>query len=450
MLNKILIVAFILLLLLPGHTIRAQVEDSLSDDTIYEMKKGAERALQDYNAAMRELINPRISKSYRDRIVTEFTTPGNRQIFTESAYVVYDYDGDYLPPLEAKERPVKTYLNDFNIFHQGTNSQQTMEVYYSLQKIHDIQQDQEGYFTIVDFESLYGALLPQPRRATMRLQPKGNRYEALISYVKFNIEQEDPDEVASDDVPTLVEAIAPWFALAERADSLLQNNALPEAKVLLDSSLALQFDPYNTKLMGRYYQLQDNLMEALGYYQQSLAVGQEADPGYEDEITRRLITGIKTELAKPVEEPPAVATDSAEKTSEALAGRFGEVEDRYTMGKEYTLRWEANTSEPLALLLYRDDQLVQPLQNDLSGTAYTWRVPKDITKGANYQFQLQTPQSATPIESGVFRIKKKTPWGIYIGASVAVGVAAYLLWDTIFPPPPPPPSVLTDPPGLPN
>ncbi len=234
MLTKLAITALVFALLLSGHMLPAQVEDSLSDDTIYEMKKGAERALQDYNAAMRELINPRISKSYRDRIVTEFTTPGNRQIFTESAYVVYDYDSDYLPPSQTKERPVRTYLNDFNIFHQGNNSQQTLEVYYSLQKIHDLQQDQDGYFTIVDFESLYGALLPQPRRATMRLQPKGNRYEALISYVKFNIEQDDPDEAVVEGVPSPVApAVAPWFALAERADSLLQNNALPEAKLLL-------------------------------------------------------------------------------------------------------------------------------------------------------------------------------------------------------------------------
>lgn len=422
----------------------------MSDDTIYQMKKGAERALQDYNAAMRELINPRISKSYRDRIVTEFTTPGNRQIFTESAYVVYDYDGDYLPPLEAKERPVRTYLNDFNIFHQGTISQQTMEVYYSLQKIHDIQQDQEGYFTIVDFESLYGALLPQPRRATMRLQPRGNnRWDALISYVKFNIEQEDPDDTpAADALTPIAPAVAPWFALAERADSLLQNNALPEAKVLLDSSLALQFDPYNTKLMGRYYQLQDNLMEALGYYQQSLAVGQEADPNYEDEITRRLITGIKTELAKPATTPEPEA-----KPTETLRGRFGEVEDVYKKGKEYTIQWETSTDDPLALLLYRDDKLVEPLQQELSGTAYTWRVPKDIDKGANYQFQLQSPQSATPLKSGVFRIKKKTPWGIYIGASVAVAAAAvYFLWpdDEPIVDGPTDPSSLTDPPGLPN
>ncbi len=144
--------------------------------------------------------------------------------------------------------------------------------------------------------------------------------------------------------------------------------------------------------MGRYYQLQDNLMEALGYYQQSLAIGQEADPSYEDEITRRLITGIKTELAKPV-----TTTELEQKTDETLRGRFGEVEDRYTIGKEYTIQWETNTREPLALLLYRDDALVQPLQKDLSGNAYTWRVPKDMDKGTNYQFQLQAPQSATPI-----------------------------------------------------
>lgn len=168
------------------------------------MKKGAERALQDYNAAMRELINPRISKSYHDRIVTEFTTPGNRQIFTEGAYVVYDYDGDYLPPLDAKERPVRTYLTDFNIFYQGTAAQQTLEVYHSLQRIYEVQQDAEGYYLIVDFESLYGGLLPQPPRATLRLQQQKDRWKALISYVKFNIEQGAP--IAEDMKPATVSA----------------------------------------------------------------------------------------------------------------------------------------------------------------------------------------------------------------------------------------------------
>ena len=108
----------LLLLTWLGSTAQAQ-QDSLSDDTIYAMKKGAERAIQDYNAAMRELVNPRISKSYRDRIVSEFTTPGNRQIFTEGAYVVYDYDGDYLPPLDTKERPVLTYLTDGGAANPG-------------------------------------------------------------------------------------------------------------------------------------------------------------------------------------------------------------------------------------------------------------------------------------------------------------------------------------------
>ena len=443
MLNKFYFAIFWTILWLVGCPGLAQNTDSLSDDTIYQMKKGAERALQDYNAAMRELINPRISKSYRDRIVAEFTTPGNRQIFAESAYVVYDYDRDYLPPLETKERPVKTYLNDFNIFHQGTSSQQTLEVYYSLQKIHDILRDEEGYFTIVDFESLYGSQLPQPRRATMRLQTRGERWEALISYVKFNIEQDEPDEGPAEESASAAEVIVPWLALAERADSLLQNNSLAEAKVLIDSSLALQTDAYNTKLAGRYYQLQDDLPEALAYYQQSLSIGEENDPAYEDEITRRLITGIKAELSRPEPTPRSDTT-----VTELLTGRFRPVEEHYTRGKEYRIQWETETTEPVTLQLFREGGQGQPLQTDLAGTEYTWRVPKDLEKRGGYRFHLSTASAGGTIESGTFRIKKRTPWGLYLGVTVAAAAAAtYFLW-----PDPAPTSEsggLVDPPGLP-
>jgi uncharacterized membrane protein YkvA (DUF1232 family) len=54
----------------------------------------------------------------------------------------------------------------------------------------------------------------------------------------------------------------------------------------------------------------------------------------------------------------------------------------------------------------------------------------------------------------VFRIKKKTPWGIYIGVSVAaVAAAVYLLLPDDSVPDPPvvdSPSRLVDPPRLPG
>ncbi|MGB3780577.1 MAG: Ser-Thr-rich GPI-anchored membrane family protein [Tunicatimonas sp.] len=335
---------------MPIASVRAQ-QDSLSDDAIYAMKKGAERALQDYNAAMRELINPRISKSYRARIVTEFTAPGNRQIFTPEAYVVYDYDSDYLPPLDAKERPVRTYLNDFNIFYQGTTAQQTLDVYYSLQRIYDVQRDAEGYFVIVDFESLYGGLLPQPRRATLRLQPQPtDRWKALISYVKFNITQEAPEADASAPAPVVAQQVEEPVSEAEEA-----SNPEPEA------------------------------------------------------------TTAPTEGDK---EAPAAA----------FSGRFLGANDRYTRGKSYRIAWSVSPEQAVSLDLYQGQNLVKPLQADLSNNEYTWRIPKDLPKGSNYHFQLEPASSGSPIQSGVFRIKKKTPWGIYIGVSVAaVAAAVYFL-----------------------
>ena len=368
------VIFMLLLLTWFGSTAQAQ-QDSLSDDTIYAMKKGAERAIQDYNAAMRELINPRISKSYRDRIVSEFTTPGNRQIFTEGAYVVYDYDGDYLPPLDTKERPVRTYLTDFNIFYQGTTAQQTLDVYYSLQRIYDVQQDAEGYFVIVDFESLYGGLLPQPRRATLRLQPQPtDRWKALISYVKFNIAQETPE----------ADAIAP----------------APVSQPI-----------------------------------QPLAEAAETPPA-----------------APETAEPPS--DENIKATDETFSGRFLGAQDRYTRGKTYRIAWSTSPQQPVSLDLYQGPNLVELLQADLTSNEYTWKVPKELPKGSNYRFQLQPESAGSPIQSGVFRIKKKTPWGIYIGVSVAAVAAAvyFLLPDDPGPDPSvvDPPSRLVDPPGLPG
>ena len=368
-----------MLLLLTCFAISVQAQqDSLSDDAIYAMKKGAERALQDYNAAMRELINPRISKSYRDRIVTEFTSPGNRQIFTEGAYVVYDYDSDYLPPLDPKERPVRTYLTDFNIFYQGTTAQQTLDVYYSLQRIYDVQQDAEGYYVIIDFESLYGGLLPQPRRATLRLQPQDKRWKALISYVKFNIAQEAPDK--EDLAPAAVPS-QPVEPVAEVKEPVIRKDPETETKTA---------------------------------------------------------------------EAPSESDSSS---IEVLSGGFLGIQNRYTRGKTYRIAWSASPPQPISLDLYQGQNLVKPLQPDLTGSEYTWQVPKELPKGANYRFQLR-PESGSPLESGVFRIKKKTPWGIYIGVSVAAVAAAvyFLLPDDPGPDPPVVelPSRLVDPPGLPG
>ncbi len=369
-----LFIIFMLLLIISYRGAAQVSEDSLSDDTIYAMKKGAERALQDYNAAMRELINPRISKSYRDKIVTEFTTPGNRQIFTEGAYVVYDYDGDYLPPFDTKERPVRTYLTDFNIFYQGTTAQQTLDVYYSLQRIYDVQQDAEGYYLIVDFESLYGGLLPQPRRVTLRLQPESaDRWKALISYVKFNIGQEASGK--EDAVPA---AATPQ----------------PVAEV---EEPAVREDP-------------------------------------------------ETETTEASPEGESAST-------EVFSGGFLGVQDRYSRGKTYRVAWNASPQQPVSLDLYRGQKLIKPLQANLTSGEYTWQVPKDLPKGSNYRFQLQPESSGSPLESGVFRIKKKSPWGIYIGVSVAVVAAAvyFLLPDNAGPDAPvDTPSRLTDPPKVPG
>ncbi len=364
--NRLII--FMLLLLTTSRLSAQALQDSLGDDTIYAMKKGAERALQDYNAAMRELINPRISKSYRDRIVTEFTTPGNRQIFTPESYVVYDYDGDYLPPLDTKERPVRTYLTDFNIFYQGTTAQQTLEVYYSLQRIYDVQKDAEGYYLIVDFESLYGGLLPQPRRATLRLQQQKNRWKALISYVKFNIEQEDP--YTTNPEPT---------------------TAVPD-----------QNEP--------------------------------------------LVTETKDAPVAEAQTPEVLPDDDTTNPTEAFTGRFVGLKKRYTQGKPYRVAWSTSSKQPLALDLYQGQNLVKPLQQDLTGNEYTWQVPKDLPKG-NYRFQLRPESTGSPLESGVFRIKKKTPWGIYVGVSVAaVAVAVYFLQPNETKTGSP----LIDPPGVPG
>ena len=363
------VIFMLLLLMLPVIPVRAQ-QDSLSDDTIYAMKKAAERALQDYNAAMRELVNPRISKSYRDRIVAELTTPGNRQIFTPEAYVVYDYDSDYLPPLDTKERPVRTYLTDFNIFYQGTTAQQTLDVYYSLQRIYDAQQDAEGYYVIIDFESLYGGLLPQPRRATLRLRQQKNRWKALISYVKFNIAREAPATEAAAPAPVVVQQVQEPETVAEEAA------------------------------------------------------------------------------------PEEAETSTKEASDESFRGRFLGIRGSYARRKTYRIAWQTPSEQAVSLDLYQGQKLVKPLQTKLTGDEYTWQVPKSLPKGSNYRFQLTPASSGSPVQSGVFRIKKKTPWGIYVGVSVAVAAAAvYLLLPDDSGgggPTVDPPSRLADPPGVPS
>lgn len=398
----------------------AQVPDTLSDDDIYIMKSSAERTLQDYASAMRELINPRISKAFRERMISEFVTPGNRQIFVDSAYVVYDYEQEYLPPFTMKERPIRTYLNDFNAFYQGSNSQERMSIYFSLREIHDIEFDGDNYYIILDFESQYGNQLPQPRRATMQLVLRDNQWHALISYVKFNIESENTD---SDSPSALVDLLPQWRIYANRADTLLQNNQLAEAKVLLDSSFAINEEPLTARLMGVYFEQADELDSAISRYEQSLDLGQSMDPDYLDEDTE-----LKIEELQEKQREQQLAQQRAEEAARNTPSvTFTEVEDTYKQGKEYTINLSGRSPDPLMLQLYRNDEYVSTLKSDLFNSSYTWNVPKNVDKGDDYRLFLKKPDAQGGIKSGTFSIKRKTPLGLYISASVGVGAALYFI-----------------------
>ncbi|WKN43779.1 Ser-Thr-rich GPI-anchored membrane family protein [Tunicatimonas pelagia] len=398
----------------------AQATDTLSDDDIYLMKSSAERTLQDYASAMRELINPRISKAFRERMISEFVTPGNRQIFVDSAYIVYDYEEEYLPPATMKERPIRTYLNDFNAFYQGNNSQERLNIYYSLRTIHDIEFDGDNYYIILDFESQYGDQLPQPRRATIQLLPQGDQWQALISYVKFNIEGSDPD---SDDPSALEELLPQWRIYANRADTLLQNDQLVEAKVLLDSSFAINQEPLTARLMGVYFEEIEELDSAISRYEQSLTLGRELDPEYQDDATE-----IKIEQLRKFQEEQRLAQQRAEEVARAMpAVTFTRVEDTYKRGKAYTINLSGSSPDPLTLQLYRNNQYVSTLESGLVNSSYTWNVPKTAERGEDYQLFLKKPNVQTGIKSGTFSIKRKTPLGLYIGASVGVGAALYFI-----------------------
>ena len=244
-------------------------------------------------------------------MINEFVTPGNRQIFVDSAYIVYDYEDEHLPPLMMKERPVRIYLNDFNAFYQGTDSQERLSIYYSVRRIHDIETDGNNFYIILDFESQYGDQLPQPRRATMQFVPRGNSWHALINYVKFNVESEEP----MSEGPSVREALVPqWRILAERADTLLQSGQLAEAKVLLDSSLAFNQEPYNARLLGQYYQQQEDMDAAIFNYEQSIALGLEADSTYQDTETAQLLADLKEDLER--KEEVARREEEARKNSQ--------------------------------------------------------------------------------------------------------------------------------------
>nr|WKN35282.1 hypothetical protein K4G66_23160 [Tunicatimonas sp. TK19036] len=416
-------------LLLPGYfmigTSHAQTLDTLSDDNIYEMKSSAERTLQDYASAMRELINPRISKAYRDRMINEFVTPGNRQIFVDSAYIVYDYEDEHLPPFMMKERPVRTYLNDFNAFYQGTDSQERLSVYYSLRRIHDIETDGTNFYIILDFESQYGDQIPQPRRATLQFVPRGGSWQALINYVKFNVEAEDPQSEG----PSVREALVPqWRILAERADTLLQDGQLAEAKVLLDSSLAFNQEPYNARLLGQYYEQQEDLEAAVFSYEQSIALGQEADSAYQDAETTQRLNDLNAELTRREE----IARKEEEARKNAASYRFEEVSASYKRGNNALVSWEAPADEPVTLTLFQNGQQKQILRQDYYADEYNWSIPKNTKPGKGYSLQIDATENNIQVTSPTFTIKRKFPIALRVGLVVGAGVAAYLLWpDTV-------------------
>jgi hypothetical protein len=119
----------------------------------------------------------------------------------------------------------------------------------------------------------------------------------FISSAAFaaNIQVKDTDKTTLK-AREAVENASPddWKTLAESAEKCMKKNVnLKEAATWLDKSLTIKEDPYNLRLKGDYYQLNNLPQQALEYYIKSIRAGLATNVNYSDPDTQRKIAEIK-------------------------------------------------------------------------------------------------------------------------------------------------------------
>lgn len=78
-----------------------------------------------------------------------------------------------------------------------------------------------------------------------------------------------------------------WKTLAIHAEKCMKKKVnLKEAAEWLDRSLAITEDPYNLRLKGDYYKINNLPKEAMGYYIKSIRAGLAKDINYRDVSTQ--------------------------------------------------------------------------------------------------------------------------------------------------------------------
>lgn len=84
-----------------------------------------------------------------------------------------------------------------------------------------------------------------------------------------------------------------WKTLAESAEKCLKKNVnLKEAAAWLDKSLEIKQDPYNLRIKGDYYQMNNLPQQALEFYIKSIRAGLATDINYVDQETQKKIVEI--------------------------------------------------------------------------------------------------------------------------------------------------------------
>jgi hypothetical protein len=84
-----------------------------------------------------------------------------------------------------------------------------------------------------------------------------------------------------------------WKTLAQSAEKCMKKNVnLKEAAAWLDKSLKIKEDPYNLRVKGDYFQLNNLPEQALEYYIKSIRAGLASDINYVDHDTQKKIAEI--------------------------------------------------------------------------------------------------------------------------------------------------------------
>ena len=169
---------------------------------------------------------------------------------------------------------------------------------------------------------------------------------------------------------------------------------------------------YDSRFNGAHRELKSQ-----AYLPQKRRATLRADYDQENDRWQLWMIGVNYAIG---EAPPPFPSEEQTEQEEATPTpplQFSDIPARIRKGRTLALDWN-NPVENAELVLYKDDQPVGDIKEQLNGNQWNWTVNQKPGKG--YSIMLYEPSTQKSIKTSPFRIKSKFPLAVKVAIPVVV------------------------------